>query len=113
VRVKRLFCALLASLVLLGTVAIPVAAATKLPVQAAGAKALVFAKHTCGHDVHCAKYGVTNCRRINLHAVDCRMFVERSTPFQGRYGCQKLVRVVLDPGTDKIVVAGTSSWTCR
>jgi hypothetical protein len=113
VRVKRLFCALLASLVLLGTVAMPVAAAVKLPVQVAGAKAFIFAKHTCSHDVHCVKYGVTNCRRISLHVVFCRMFVERSTPSQGRYGCQKLVRVILDPITGRIVVTGTSSWACH
>ena len=43
----------------------------------------------------------------------CRMYVERSTPAQGRYDCQKLVRVVLDPITYRIVVTGTTSWNCH
>ena len=112
-RVKRLFCALLASFVLLATVAMPAVAAVKLPVQLAGNKAFVFAKHTCAHDVHCVKYGITNCNRQSLHVVFCRMYVERSTPAQGRYACQKLVRVVLDPITYKILVTGTSNWDCH
>jgi hypothetical protein len=113
VRVKRLFCALLASFVLLGTVAMPAVAAVKLPVSTAGNKAFVYAKHTCAHDVHCVKYGITNCRRISLHVVFCRMFNERSTAGQGRYACQKYVRVVLDPITYKILVTGTSGWACH
>ena len=112
-RVKRLFCALLAAAVLLATVAMPVAAAVKLPAKLAGEKAFVFAKHTCAHDIHCVKYGITNCRRVSLHQVLCRMYVERSTPSQGRYACQKYVRVVLDPITYKVVVTGTSNWACH
>jgi hypothetical protein len=112
-RVKRWACALLASFILLATVAMPVAAAVKLPVELAGDKAFVYAKHTCSHDVHCVKYGITNCARASLHVVGCRMYVERSTPVQGRYACQKLVRVVLDPITYRILVTGTSAWNCR
>ena len=112
-RVKRLWCALLASFVLLATVAMPAVAAVKLPVQLAGNKAFAFAKHTCAHDVHCVKYGITNCNRQSLHVIICRMYNERSTPAQGRYACQKLVRVVLDPITYKIVVTGTSDWSCH
>ncbi|MFT3865695.1 MAG: hypothetical protein QM729_15625 [Solirubrobacterales bacterium] len=111
-RAKRWACALLASFVLLATVAMPAAAAVKLPVKLAGDKAFVYAKHTCSHDVHCVKYGITNCRRISLHVVFCRMYVERSTPAQGRYSCKKYVRVALDPITYKILVTGTSDWSC-
>jgi hypothetical protein len=113
VRVKRWFCALLASFMLLGVAAMPVAAAVKLPVHLAGDKAFIFAKHTCAHDVHCVKYGITNCRRGSLHVVFCRMYVERSTAAQGRYACQKYVRVALDPITYKILVTGTSKWACH
>ena len=113
VRVKRMFCALLAALVLLATVAMPVAAAVKLPVSTAAEKAFIYAKHTCSHDVHCIKYGTTNCRRISLHVVFCRMYVERDTAAQGRYACRKYVRVVLDPITYKILVTGTSNWDCH
>jgi hypothetical protein len=113
VRVKRWFAALLASFMLLCAVAMPVAAAVKLPAQLAGEKAFVFAKHTCSHDIHCVKYGITNCNRQSLHVVLCRMYVERSTPAQGRYACQKLVRVALDPITYRIVVTGTTSWNCH
>src|SRR6201996_5013098 len=93
---------------LLGAVAMPVAAAVKLPVSTAANKAFVYAKHTCAHDVHCVKYGITNCRRISLHVVFCRMFNERSTAGQGRYACQKYVRVVLDPITYRSVVPATA-----
>ena len=112
-RVKRLFCALLASFVLLTTVAMPAVAAVKLPVSTAANKAFIYAKHTCAHDVHCIKYGTTNCRRISLHVVFCRMYVERATNGQGRYAYHKYVRVVLDPITYKILVTGNSNWDCH
>jgi hypothetical protein len=112
-RVKRWACALLASFVLLATVAMPAVAAVKLPAKLAGVKAFVYAKHTCAHDVHCVKYGITNCNRQSLHVVFCRMYVERSTAAQGRYACQKLVRVALDPISYKILVTGTSEWNCH
>ncbi len=112
-KVKRMFCALLAAFVLLATVAMPAVAAVKLPVSTAAHKAFDYAKHTCAHDVHCVKYGTTNCRRGSLHVVFCRMYVERSTPAQGRYACQKYVRVVLNPIDYNIVVTGTSDWACH
>lgn len=112
-RVKRLSCPLLASLVLLAMVAMPAVAAVKLPAQTAAAKAFIYAKHTCSHDVHCVKYGITNCNRQGLHVVLCRMYVERSTAAQGRYACQKLVRVALDPITYRILVTGNSAWSCQ
>ncbi len=112
-KVKRLLCAFLASLLLLATAAMPAVAAVKLPVKLAGDKAFIFAKNTCAHDVNCVKYGITNCNRQSLHVILCRMYVERSTAAQGDYDCQKLVRVVLDPITYKIVVTGTSNWACH
>jgi hypothetical protein len=112
-RVKRWSCALLASFVLLATVAMPAVAAVKLPAKLAGTKAFIYAKHTCAHDLHCVKYGITNCNRQTLHVVLCRMYVERSTAAQGRYACQKLVRVALDPISYRIVVTGTSPWNCH
>jgi hypothetical protein len=111
--VKRLFCALLATFALLAAVAMPAVAAVELPAKTAADKAFIYAKHTCAHDVHCVKYGITNCRRISLHVVFCRMYVERSTAAQGQYNCQKLVRVALDPITYKILVTGTSDWSCH
>jgi hypothetical protein len=112
-RVKRWSCALLAACLLVGTVALPAAAAVKLPAKLADTKASIYAKHTCTHDVHCIRSGVTNCKRQSPHSLLCRMFVERSTPAQGRYTCRKLVRVALDPATVKILIAGSSGWTCR
>lgn len=112
-RVTRLLCAFLAALVLLATVAMPAAAAVKLPAKLAADKAFVYAKNTCAHDVNCVRYGITNCRRVSLHVVFCRMYVERSTAGQGEYDCQKLVRVALDPITYKVIVTGTSGWACH
>jgi hypothetical protein len=111
--VKRLFCALLASFVLLATVAMTAAAAVKLSVATDANKAFVYAKHTCAQDVHCVKYGTTNCRRIGLHVVFCRMYVERTTKGEGRHACRKNVRVILDPITHKILVNGNPHWDCR
>jgi hypothetical protein len=112
-RVKRYSCALLAASVLLATVALPAAAAVNLPAKLADTKASIYAKHTCAHDPHCVRSGVTNCNRQSPHALVCRMFVERSTPAQGRYTCRKLVRVALDPAAVKILITGSSRWTCR
>jgi hypothetical protein len=112
-RVKRWSCVLLTACVLLATVALPAAAAVQLPAKLAATKATIYAKNTCAHDAHCVKSGVTNCNRQSPHALLCRMFVDRSTPAQGRYTCQKLVRVALDPATVKILVTGSSRWACH
>jgi hypothetical protein len=63
-------------------------------------------------DSQCVKYGVTNCRRISLHVVFCRIYDERNTESQGRYDCQKLVRVALDPITYRVLVTGQGPWQC-
>jgi hypothetical protein len=92
--------------------AAPAVAAVKLPVNTAANKAFLFAKHTCRHDKNCVRYGVRNCNRQSLHVVLCRIFDERNTAVQGRYECSRLVRVVVDPYTYRIVVTGQSSWAC-
>lgn len=93
-------------------VALPALAAVKLPINTAAEKSFVFAKHTCRHDKNCTRYGVKNCRRQSLHVVLCRIFDERDTDVQGRYECTRLVRVVVDPYTYRIVVTGQSPWQC-
>jgi len=112
-RVKRLVSLALATCAVLGVLALPAIGAVKLPIQTAADKSFIFAKHTCSHDSNCVKYGVTNCRRISLHVVFCRIFDERSTEAQGRYDCQKLVRVALDPITYRVLVTGQGSWQCQ
>jgi hypothetical protein len=112
VNVKRIVGTALAVLALTSVLAAPALAGVKLPIHTAGEKAFVFAKHTCAHDRSCVRYGVTNCHRQSLHVVICRIFDERSTSAQGRYDCQRLVRVALDPATYRILVTGQSKWTC-
>jgi hypothetical protein len=112
-RAKRLLGLFLATCAVVGVLALPAMAAVKLPIKTAADKSFIFAKHTCAHDHNCVKYGVTNCRRISLHVVFCRIFDERSTPAQGRYPCQKLVRVALDPITYRVLVTGQGAWQCR
>jgi hypothetical protein len=111
-KAKRLIGVILATCALGGILALPAAAAVVLPVNTAAEKAFVFAKHTCSHDPNCVKYGVTNCRRISLHVVFCRIFDERETVAQGRYHCTKLVRVALDPVTYRVLVTGTGPYQC-
>jgi hypothetical protein len=111
-RAKRLISLALATFAVLGVLALPAVAAVKLPIQTAADKSFIFAKHTCAHDSQCVKYGVTNCRRISLHVVFCRIFDERSTEAQGRYDCQKLVRVALNPINFAVQVTGQGDWQC-
>jgi hypothetical protein len=110
--VKRLAGIALVVLALTPALAAPALAAVKLPINTAGEKAFVFAKHTCAHDSSCVRYGVTNCRRQSLHVVICRIFDERSTSAQGKYDCQRLVRVALNPVDYRIQVTGQSNWSC-
>jgi hypothetical protein len=111
-KIKSLVGTVLAVLALTWAMASPATAAVQLPVSTAADKAFIFAKKTCAHDKNCVRYGVTNCRRQSLHVVLCRIFDERSTEAQGKYDCTRLVRVVLDPVTYRIVVTGTSPWEC-
>lgn len=111
-KIKSLVTTVLALLALTWALAIPAAAAVKLPISTAADKAFIFAKKTCAHDKNCVRYGVTNCRRQSLHVVLCRIFDERSTEAQGRYDCTRLVRVALDPVSYRIVVTGQAPWQC-
>ena len=111
-KIKSLVGMVLAVLAITWAAAVPATAAVQLPVATAADKAFVFAKKTCAHDKNCIRYGVTNCRRQSLHVVLCRVFDERRTEAQGKYDCTRLVRVVLDPVTYRIVVTGTSPWEC-
>ena len=111
-RVKKWFCALVASCMLLGTAAMPAIAAVKLPVKTAAAKSFIYAKHSCSHDFHCVRYGVRNCNRQGLHVVLCRIYLDRSTPAQGDYECQKLVRIAVDPYTYRVLVTGNGPYHC-
>jgi hypothetical protein len=111
-RFRRVISATLAVCAVLAAIALPAAAAVKLPVEVAAEKSFVFAKHTCAHDGNCVRYGVKNCNRQSLHVVLCRIFDERSTPAQGKYECNRLIRVALDPGTYRIQVTGLGPWHC-
>jgi hypothetical protein len=111
-RVKKWFCALVASCLLLGTAAMPAVAAVKLPVETAAAKSFIYAKHSCAHDFNCVRYGVRNCNRQSLHVVLCRIYLDRSTQVQGNYTCQKLVRIALDPITYRVLVTGNGPYHC-
>jgi hypothetical protein len=91
----------------------PAVAAIKLPVKTAAAKSFIYAKHSCAHDFHCVRYGVRNCARQSLHVVLCRIYLDRSTPAQGNYTCQKLVRIAVDPITYRVLVTGNGPYDCR
>jgi hypothetical protein len=111
-RFKRLIASALAIFAVLAALALPASATVKLPVEVAAEKSFVFAKHTCAHDGNCVKYGVLNCNRQSLHVVLCRIFDERSTEAQGKYECNRLIRVALDPVSFRIQVTGLGPWHC-
>jgi hypothetical protein len=112
VRVRRLIAVAVAFCAFLAALALPAAAAVKLPVEVAAEKSFVFAKHTCAHDRNCTRYGVRNCNRQSLHVVLCRIFDERDTDAQGKYECNRLIRVALDPNSFRIQVTGLGPWHC-
>jgi hypothetical protein len=109
---SRLLGVFLALSVLLGGLVQPAAAAIKLSIRDAENKSLTFAKNTCARDKLCDDYGVLNCRRQSLHVVLCRIFDERHTEAQGRYRCDRLVRLAIDPDTHRIPVTGLGRWHC-
>jgi hypothetical protein len=88
------------------------AAALKLPVERAEQRSLDFAERTCARDKHCVRAGVLNCRRQSPKVVLCRIFDERRTQVQGRYRCERLIRLSLDPRTRRLPVTGLGSWHC-
>jgi hypothetical protein len=111
-RIKRMLGSVLALGAVLAALALPATAAVKLPIEVAAEKSFTFAKHTCAHDKNCIRYGVLNCRRQSLHVVLCRIFDERRTDAQGKYECNRLIRVALDLRTYRIPVTGLGPWHC-
>ena len=78
----------------------------------AAQKSGLFAKRTCAHDSSCVRHGVSNCRRQSRRVVLCRIFDERDTSVQGKYRCTRLIRVSLDPATQRTPVTGLGRWNC-
>ncbi len=102
----------LAALVLLAALTVPASGAVKLKIPDARKKAAAFAKRTCAHDTSCTRSGVLNCRRHTLHVGFCRIFLRRHTTVQGRYTCDRLIRLSIDPKTHRIPVTGLGHWHC-
>jgi hypothetical protein len=96
VRAARPLAAGLALCATLGALAGP-AMALRLSMDRAGDCSLDFAERTCTRDKHCVRFGVLNCRRQSRHVVLCRIFDERRTPVQGKYRCERLIRLSLEP----------------
>jgi hypothetical protein len=88
------------------------AMASRLPIDRAEDRALGFAQQTCRRDPLCHRYGVLNCRRQSPQVVLCRIFDERRTRVQGRYRCERLIRMSLDPRTRRLPVTGLGRWNC-
>jgi len=87
-------------------------AAATLSIPAAREKAASFAKSTCAQDQSCIRNGVLNCRRDSPHVAFCRIFLQRHTEAQGRYTCNRLIRLSMDPKTHRIPVTGLGRWHC-
>jgi hypothetical protein len=87
------------------------AVADKLPVPRASERSSTFATRTCARDEHCVRSGVLNCRRQAPRTVLCRIFDERKTRLQGRYRCERLIRVELE-SRRRTPVTGVGRWHC-
>jgi hypothetical protein len=83
----------------------------RLSVPLAKDKSGDFAARTCSHDENCVRSGVLNCRRERRLVVFCRIFVRRDTAHQGRYACNRLIRVSL-PARQRPRVTGIGGWHC-
>jgi hypothetical protein len=88
------------------------AAQVKLTIPRATEKAGVFAESTCKQDESCVRSGVLNCDRKGRLVVHCRIFDERHTDAQGRYRCNREIRMVMDPDTSRVPVNGLGRWHC-
>jgi hypothetical protein len=88
------------------------AADPKLPVGRAAERSARFAERTCDRDRNCVRHGVLNCRRDQRRIVLCRIFDERDTRAQGRYECNRLIRLALDPESGRVAVTGLGHWHC-
>ena len=94
-----------------GALAAP-AAALRLEIDRATERSLDFAERTCTRDHQCIRSGVLNCRRQAPKVVLCRIFDERRTHVQGRYRCERLIRLSLDPRTQRVPITGLGRWHC-
>ena len=106
---------LLVALALLAALAIlpgSAAAGLKLSIDAGAERSARYADRTCARDPNCVRHGVLNCRRQSSRVVLCRIFGERKTRTQGRYVCNRLVRVALDPATGRAPITGLGRWHC-
>jgi hypothetical protein len=110
-RASRPLGAVLLACAALAALAAP-AAAVKLSFERAEKRSLDFAERTCARDKHCVDFGVLNCRRHAPKVILCRVFDERRTRIQGRYRCERLVRMSLDPRTLRLPVTGLGDWHC-
>ena len=91
----------------------PVALASgRLPIPAASKRSAAFAKRTCVNDRLCVRSGVLNCHRQGATTVLCRIYDERRTRVQGRYRCDRLIRVSLKPRARRIPITGLGRWHC-
>jgi hypothetical protein len=98
---------------LLYLAAVPASAGQlKLTIPRATEKAGVFAESTCNRDDSCVRSGVLNCNRKGRLVVHCRIFDERHTDAQGRYKCNREIRMVMDPDTHRVPVNGLGRWHC-
>src|SRR5262249_11543764 len=107
----RPLAAVLAACAALGALAGP-AAALKLEIERASSRSLDFAERTCKPDRPCVRSGVVNCDRESQHVVLCRIFDDRRTRVQGRYRCERLIRLTLDPRSRRLPVTGLGKWHC-
>jgi hypothetical protein len=87
-------------------------AAVTLPIGVARERAVSFAKSTCAHDKSCTGSGVLNCRRQTPHIVLCRIFDRRTTDVQGKFECNRLIRLALEPRSRRVPVTGVGPWNC-
>jgi hypothetical protein len=89
----------------------PAGATGKLAVPVAADRDATFAKRTCGHDQSCVRSGVSNCRRASRRVVFCRIFLRRRTKVQGRYECNRLIRLA-PASASHARVTGIGRWHC-
>ena len=109
---SRLRAAALVATAFLAIAVPPAAAGSKLSVPDARARAMEFAVSTCGHDKSCVDSGVLNCRRHSRNIVFCRIFDHRDTEVQGRFVCDRLVRLARRPPSRRVRVTGLGRWHC-
>lgn len=109
---SRNFGIALALCAVLGALAAPAMGELTLTVGDAAERSADFAERICARDAHCVRHGVMNCRRQSARVVLCRIFDERDTQIQGRYLCNRQVRVSLDPKTRRRPITGLGGWHC-